>query len=217
MDFLQTHDPLIIRNLYKKQGDNKTKNSKKGKSKKKSNKSKNNKTTDQNNFWPEPLAKGIEAVRGQVFKSAFVCRLFCFNGFPGQKKIPILKHLTFDIRGHAQTGLSELKEVFRDYFLQKHVYDGSDIVKLKDGGQCRIMLMGKKRFRGGGEEMKTRSRGQRNKEEEVLRPLVFVLPGLTSYGNTPHIENIVREGTRRGYDVVVICYRGLVGVRLTSP
>ena len=40
---------------------------------------------------------------------------------------------------------------------------------------------------------------------------------MVAIGNTLNIENIVREGTKRGYDIVVICYRGLAGVKLTSP
>ena len=41
------------------------------------------------------------------------------------------------------------------------------------------------------------------------KPILFILPGLTSYAQTPYILNIVREGQKRGYDVATINHRGL--------
>ena len=64
--------------------------------------------------------------------------------------------------------------------------------------------------------------GKRFREQEVgasnqVRPLVFVLPGLCSNSKTPSCIDIVREGKAKGFDVVVINYRGFGGVKLSSP
>lgn len=40
-------------------------------------------------------------------------------------------------------------------------------------------------------------------------PILFILPGLTSYAQTPYILSIVMEGQRRGYDIATVNHRGL--------
>ena len=47
--------------------------------------------------------------------------------------------------------------------------------------------------------------------------MLFVSPGLTSYSHTPYVQQIVKQMTIQGFDVVVINYRGLASAPLTTP
>ena len=78
------------------------------------------------------------------------------------------------------------------------VYDRRDLFTLSDGGQIYLDYMG---------EFKTND----------SRPLLFVVPGLYGNSQSIYIRNIAKIGKQRGYDVVVINYRGLCGAKLTSP
>ena len=50
------------------------------------------------------------------------------------------------------------------------------------------------------------------------RPLLFVVPGLTSTSQSGYIVSTVHQfGEVNGYDVVVINYRGLAGAELETP
>ena len=103
--------------------------------------------------------------------------------------------------GHSQTLLCELKEQVRDFFLPLHKYDRRELFTLSDGGQIYIDMQG--------------SRFKRNIQSK--RPILFILPGLSSDSQTPYILNMVKDASARGYDVAVINYRGLAGAKLVTP
>lgn len=66
--------------------------------------------------------------------------------------------------GHSQTLLCELKEQVRDFLLPLHKYDRRELFTLSDGGQIYLDLQGN-RFKN---TIKSK------------RPILFVLPGLSS-------------------------------------
>eukprot|EP00347_Sterkiella_histriomuscorum_P007208 403349846 len=49
------------------------------------------------------------------------------------------------------------------------------------------------------------------------RPIVLVLPGLTSNNNEIYMQNILKEASKHGYQAVVINYRGGSNLELKSP
>lgn len=49
------------------------------------------------------------------------------------------------------------------------------------------------------------------------RPLMFLVPGLTGDRVRLYVANIMNEAYERGFDVVLINYRGLGGVELKTP
>jgi len=49
-----------------------------------------------------------------------------------------------------------------------------------------------------------------------LKPLLFIVVGMTSDGQSGYVRNMVRMAERKGFDVVVIGYRG-IGLQLTTP
>ncbi|XP_039261019.2 phospholipase ABHD3-like [Styela clava] len=53
--------------------------------------------------------------------------------------------------------------------------------------------------------------------DSTIRPTVFVLPGLTSCSNVSYVKSTVNRLTEDGYRVMVIVYRGLVGMQLKTP
>lgn len=54
-------------------------------------------------------------------------------------------------------------------------------------------------------------------KEEYERPLLFIVPGLTSSSDEYYIKNIAKVAHERGFDVVAINYRGLAKCPLTTP
>nr|XP_043620904.1 embryogenesis-associated protein EMB8-like [Erigeron canadensis] len=54
-----------------------------------------------------------------------------------------------------------------------------------------------------------------NTDAKVV-PLVIVVPGLTSYSESPYIKHIAYMMAKRGWNVVIYNHRGLAGVPLTS-
>ena len=64
------------------------------------------------------------------------------------------------------------------------------------------------------------AKGVKSFEERIKldpKPILFIFPGLTSYGQTPYILNIVIGGIKRGYDIAVVNHRGLGKGYLKSP
>lgn len=47
--------------------------------------------------------------------------------------------------------------------------------------------------------------------------MIFFCPGVTSTSSSIYIRNFAEASAERGYDTVVINYRGLAGAELTSP
>ena len=47
--------------------------------------------------------------------------------------------------------------------------------------------------------------------------MLFIVPGLTSDHQSGYIKDMVRQARARGYQVVLINYRGLAGVELATP
>jgi predicted alpha/beta-fold hydrolase len=48
------------------------------------------------------------------------------------------------------------------------------------------------------------------------RPILFVVPGLTSTSQSGYVRGIVSRAVKEGYDVIVINYRGMAGAKLTT-
>ena len=47
------------------------------------------------------------------------------------------------------------------------------------------------------------------------KPILVLMPGLTGNNDGAYLISLAQEGRRRGYDVVIINYRGASGVPLT--
>ena len=77
--------------------------------------------------------------------------------------------------------------------------------KLSDGGQIHIDLKG------------TCFLQDNIPKEENERPLLFIVPGLTSDTDEYYIKNIAKVAHERGFDVAAINYRGLASCPLTTP
>lgn len=90
-----------------------------------------------------------------------------------------------------------------DKFNGHYPYDKQETFRFADGGHIFIHFKGKSFIE------ETRSSN--------LRPLLFIVPGLTSHYQHQYVRRSVDTAYKRGYDVVVINYRGLAGARLTSP
>ena len=57
-----------------------------------------------------------------------------------------------------------------------------------------------------------------NVKKENERPLMFVLPGLTSSSSTNYVRSLSSSAyEQRGFDIVAINYRGFADCPLTSP
>jgi predicted alpha/beta-fold hydrolase len=87
------------------------------------------------------------------------------------------------------------------------VYDKKETFKLSDGGQIYLCMMGSS-FAKIDEDPKA---------EIKCRPLVFIIPGLTSSAYVPYMRSIVRECGLKDFEVCVINYRGIADIELTSP
>jgi len=46
---------------------------------------------------------------------------------------------------------------------------------------------------------------------------MFILPGLSNTGQTGIIKNMVKQAAKRGYDTVMINFRGLADAGLHTP
>ena len=68
--------------------------------------------------------------------------------------------------GNMQTLLTPLKDYFRHRWLGPFVYDNREVFTLSDGGEIYIEYLGKCFTEEGGPE----------------RPILFIVPGLTSHG-----------------------------------
>ena len=141
----------------------------------------------------EVLDSGINRLRGFVFVPVFLSWLFCL----------------FGLQGHFHTILLDIKETLRDLFwpvTPENFYDKRKLFTLSDGGQLYIDLKGP-RFR-----LKKDASSYKK-----AAPYVFVIPGLTSTSTTPYILNLVSEFSERGFNTIVINYRGLAGAKLMTP
>ena len=78
--------------------------------------------------------------------------------------------------------------------------DHQEIFTFKDGGKILINYYGK---------------GFKQGKKEA--PLLFLIPGLTSTDETGYIKNTIMAANDKGYDVVLINYRGLGGCELATP
>ena len=55
------------------------------------------------------------------------------------------------------------------------------------------------------------------KQDGKYRPILFVVPGLTSTSQSCYVRGIVDRAVKDGYDVIVFNYRGLAGAKLKTP
>ena len=53
--------------------------------------------------------------------------------------------------------------------------------------------------------------------DQSNQPVIFIIPGLTSHAQSDYIRQMVKAANARGYGVVIINYRGLGGIDLTTP
>ena len=53
--------------------------------------------------------------------------------------------------------------------------------------------------------------------QEVTRPILVIFPGMCSDETEIYIQNTVRQAWKRGYQPLLIQYRGQSGIELTSP
>ena len=87
-------------------------------------------------------------------------------------------------------------------------YDHREIFTLSDGGKIYINYMGEQ-FKPTREANYVQSDGK--------EPLFFIVPGLTSHGQSGYIKTMIKAARARGYLVVLINYRGLDGLDLVTP
>ena len=56
-----------------------------------------------------------------------------------------------------------------------------------------------------------------SEQEGNKKPLVFIAPGLTSTGQDIYIISTVKQAIKEGFEVCIINYRGLNGLKLATP
>lgn len=80
-----------------------------------------------------------------------------------------------------------------------------ELFKYSDGGQTILAYLGD-------------CFAQELSPEEVKdRPIMLIVPGLTSTSYECYVQNLVREAHKRDFDIIVINHRGLAGCELSSP
>lgn len=113
--------------------------------------------------------------------------------------------------GHIQTFMSGIKEKIHKHFIRDFDYDKRVKFRLADGGQIYIDLKGNC-FK------KDQTDYNKNISYEHTRPVLFVLPGLTSTSTTNYVVNFIREAyEKREFDIIALNYRGMNGCPLTTP
>lgn len=120
------------------------------------------------------------------------------------------------VEGNIQTLASEVKCIVHHAVVGDIVYDKEQIFTLEDGGQILIQFKGKS-FEDIDECLKWNDSNPDVFKGVTYPPLIFMVPGLTSDGFAGYVQSYVMDFEEAGYDVVVINYRGLAGMKLTTP
>ena len=107
---------------------------------------------------------------------------------------PSLLSLSSITGGNGQTIMITMKEKFLKTFYSDFVYTSRELFSYKDGGKTHIDIKG---------ELKD-------------RPIIFIAPGLTSDSQAIYVRSMVNQAYSKGFDVVVINYRGLT-TKLYTP
>jgi predicted alpha/beta-fold hydrolase len=82
--------------------------------------------------------------------------------------------------GNAQTLMCEIKDIFYNKIYGEYLYDKKEVFNFEDGG--KILL----EYKGNSFVMI-----DQNKDAGLLKPLLFIVPGLTSTGQVHYIKEMV--------------------------
>lgn len=110
--------------------------------------------------------------------------------------------------GNMQTMMVPFKHYGRELFGSPFYYDYRQKLTFKDGGQIYIDFKGDSFQRVDDGDVR---------EGDEMRPVVFVVPGITSDQFAYYIRNIAEQMFKGGFDVVIINHRGLAGAELATP
>jgi predicted alpha/beta-fold hydrolase len=110
--------------------------------------------------------------------------------------------------GHGQTFLIGLREKLYPAMTSKTrlEYTKRELFKYSDGGQTILAFLGD-----------CFSEAEVDPKTFINRPILLIIPGLTSTSYECYIQNLVMDAHKREFDVIVINHRGLAGCELSSP
>jgi len=125
-----------------------------------------------------------------------------------------------------------LMETIELFYLKTHTHVPfhREILKFKDGGQAamdwgfempqRTKYLTKNQKSKMLKKMRKLNKNKKTQDDEKdlnTRPILLIILGMCSKETGMYVQNTCREGWARGYHPVLLQYRGMSGIKFTSP